>query len=138
MSGSDTTCSTAPFSACSTARSWWPCRKNRYWLKADGLALDVGPFVAALEYAAGREAYVVGKPAAGFFDEVLDGAGSDAAAAAMVGDDIESDIGGALRAGLAAILVRTGKYRTEALEQSGLEPTAVVDSIADVPALFGA
>ena len=26
-------------------------QKNRYWLKADGLALDVGPFVAALEYA---------------------------------------------------------------------------------------
>ncbi len=113
-------------------------QKNRYWLKADGLSLDVGPFVAALEYAAGREAYVVGKPAAGFFDEVLGGAGSDAAAAAMVGDDVESDIGGALQAGLAAILVRTGKYRTEALEQSGLEPTAVVDSIADVPELFGA
>jgi HAD superfamily hydrolase (TIGR01458 family) len=113
-------------------------QKNRYWLKADGLSLDVGPFVAALEYATGRDAYVVGKPAAGFFDEVLGGAGSDAGAAAMVGDDLESDIGGALRAGLAAILVRTGKYRSEALEASDLEPTAVVDSIADVPALFGA
>lgn len=113
-------------------------QKNRYWLKADGLSLDVGPFVAALEYATGREAHVVGKPAAGFFEEVLAGAGSDAGAAAMVGDDVESDIGGALRAGLAAILVRTGKYRTEALETSGLDPTAVVDSIADVPALFGA
>jgi phospholysine phosphohistidine inorganic pyrophosphate phosphatase len=113
-------------------------QKNRYWLKGDGLSLDVGPFVAALEYASGREAYVVGKPAAGFFDEVLAGAGSDAGAAAMVGDDVESDIGGALGAGLAAILVRTGKYRTEALETCGLEPTAVVDSIADVPALFGA
>ena len=31
----------------------------------------------------------------------------------MVGDDIESDIGGALHAGLQAILVRTGKYREE-------------------------
>ena len=113
-------------------------QKNRYWLKADGLSLDVGPFVAALEYATGREAHVVGKPAAGFFEEVLAGAGSDAGTAAMVGDDVESDIGGALRAGLAAILVRTGKYRTEALQTSGLEPTAVVDSIADVPALFGA
>ena len=30
--------------------------------------------------------------------------------AAMVGDDVESDIGGAMRAGLAGILVRTGKY----------------------------
>jgi HAD superfamily hydrolase (TIGR01458 family) len=113
-------------------------QKNRYWLRADGLSLDVGPFVAALEYASGREAYVVGKPAPGFFDAVLAGAGVGVGAAAMVGDDIESDIGGGLQAGLAAILVRTGKYRAEAVKASGLEPTAVVDSIADVPGLFGA
>jgi HAD superfamily hydrolase (TIGR01458 family) len=113
-------------------------QKNRYWLRADGLSLDVGPFVAALEYASGREAYVVGKPAAGFFDEVLGGADVGAHGAAMVGDDVESDIGGALGAGLAAILVRTGKYRAEAVEASGLRPTAVVNSIADVPELLGA
>lgn len=111
-------------------------QKNRYWLKADGLSLDVGPFVAALEYASGRDAYVVGKPAAGFFDEVLRGADVRPEDAAMVGDDIESDIGGALGAGLAAILVRTGKYRPEAVEASGVRPTATVDSLADVPKLF--
>jgi ribonucleotide monophosphatase NagD (HAD superfamily) len=54
----------------------------------------------------------------------------------MVGDDVESDIGGALDAGLDGILVRTGKYREDALRASGLQPTAVVDSIADVPALL--
>ena len=56
----------------------------------------------------------------------------------MVGDDVESDVGGALRAGLAGVLVRTGKYRPEAVAASGVEPTATVDSIADVPALLGA
>ena len=75
-------------------------QKNRYWMRADGLSLDVGPFVAAIEFASGREAYVVGKPAKGFFDQVLASVGVEASAAAMVGDDIESDIGGALRAGL--------------------------------------
>jgi HAD superfamily hydrolase (TIGR01458 family) len=111
-------------------------QKNRYWLRADGLSLDVGPFVAALEYATGREAFVVGKPARGFFDEILRDLGADASAAAMVGDDVESDIGGALSAGLAAILVRTGKYREGAAEAAGVEPTATVDSIADVPGLL--
>ena len=111
-------------------------QKNRYWMRSDGLSLDVGPFVAAIEFATGRDAYVVGKPARGFFDQVLAGLGVDANAAAMVGDDIESDIGGALRAGLAAILVRTGKYREERVRESGIEATRVVDSIADVPALF--
>ena len=113
-------------------------QKNRYWLRADGVSLDVGPFVAALEYATGREAYVVGKPARGFFDEVLRGLRVDADAATMIGDDVESDIGGAMRAGLAGILVRTGKYREEAVRASGIAPSATVDSIADVPSLLGA
>ena len=112
-------------------------QKNRYWRRADGLSLDVGPFVAAIEYATGRDAYVVGKPARGFFDQVLASVGVDATLAAMVGDDIESDIGGALRAGLDAILVRTGKYQEDRARESGIEPTRVVDSIADIPPLFG-
>ncbi len=112
-------------------------QKNRYWMRAGGLSLDVGPFVAALEFATSTEAYVVGKPARGFFDQVLADLEVSAAAAAMVGDDIESDIGGALRAGLAAILVRTGKYREERVRESGIQPTAVVGSIADVPSLLG-
>jgi HAD superfamily hydrolase (TIGR01458 family) len=112
-------------------------QKNRFWMRADGLSLDVGPFVAAIEFASAREAYVVGKPARGFFDQVLASAGVDASASAMVGDDIESDIGGALQAGLAGILVRTGKYREDRVRKSRIEPTRVVDSIADVPPLLG-
>jgi ribonucleotide monophosphatase NagD (HAD superfamily) len=56
----------------------------------------------------------------------------------MVGDDVESDVGGALDAGLTGILVRTGKYREDAVRSAGIEPTATVDSIADVPALLAA
>jgi ribonucleotide monophosphatase NagD (HAD superfamily) len=56
--------------------------------------------------------------------------------AAMVGDDVEADVGGAIDAGLAGILVRTGKYRDDLVRESGIEPTAVVDSIADVPTLL--
>ena len=111
-------------------------QKNRYWLRADGLSLDVGPFVAAIEYATGHDAYVVGKPAPAFFEEVLRDLGLDAKQAAMVGDDIESDIGGALRAGLAGVLVRTGKYREEAVRAAGIEPTATVATVAAVPALL--
>jgi HAD superfamily hydrolase (TIGR01458 family) len=111
-------------------------QKNRFWLTPDGLSLDVGPFVAALEYATGREAFVVGKPAAGFFATVLGELRVEPTAAVMVGDDIESDVGGALRAGLAGVLVRTGKYREDAVRACGIHPTAVVDSIAAIPALL--
>ena len=112
-------------------------QKNRYWLREDGICLDVGPFVAALEYAAGCEAHVVGKPAVAFFRHVLDTADAEPNEAVMVGDDIESDIGGGLRAGLPSVLVRTGKYRQDAVLASGIQPTATVDSIAEVPALLG-
>jgi HAD superfamily hydrolase (TIGR01458 family) len=112
-------------------------QKNRYWLRADGLSLDVGPFVAALEYATRRDAVVVGKPARSFFELVLSEFDAEPGAAAMVGDDVESDVGGALAAGLAGVLVRTGKYRDDALRASGIQPTAILDSIADLPALLG-
>jgi HAD superfamily hydrolase (TIGR01458 family) len=111
-------------------------QKNRFWMTADGLSLDAGPFVAALEYATGHEAHVVGKPAPAFFASVLEGVGVRASDAVMVGDDIEFDIGGALAAGLAGILVQTGKYREDRLRASGIVPTAVVATVADVPALL--
>jgi HAD superfamily hydrolase (TIGR01458 family) len=112
-------------------------QKNRFWLTPDGLSLDAGPFVAAIEYASGRDAVVVGKPSSSFFELVLADLEAEPAAAAMVGDDVESDIGGALGAGLRAVLVRTGKYREDFVAASGIQPTATVGSIADVPALLG-
>jgi phospholysine phosphohistidine inorganic pyrophosphate phosphatase len=106
---------------------------NRYWRRADGLALDVGAYAAALEYGSARDAVVVGKPAESFFHAALADMGLDRAV--MVGDDVEADVGGAMAAGLPGILVRTGKYREDALS-TRVMPTAIVDSIANVPALL--
>lgn len=111
-------------------------QKNRFWLTPDGLSLDAGPFVAAIEYATAQEALVVGKPSKAFFGLVLEDLGAEPASSAMVGDDVETDVGGAIQAGLAGILVRTGKYREDFVRESGVEPTATVDSIVDVPALI--
>jgi HAD superfamily hydrolase (TIGR01458 family) len=111
-------------------------QKNRFWRTRDGLSLDVGPFVAALEYAGDARATVVGKPSRAFFDTVLAGIPAEAREAAMVGDDVESDIGGAQAAGLAGILVRTGKYRADAVAASGVTPAETVDSITGVPELL--
>jgi phospholysine phosphohistidine inorganic pyrophosphate phosphatase len=106
---------------------------NRYWRRADGLALDVGAYAAALEYASGREAVTVGKPARAFFLAAMADMGMEQGV--MVGDDAEADVGGAMAAGLPGILVRTGKYRGDALT-ARVTPTAIVDSIKDVPALL--
>jgi HAD superfamily hydrolase (TIGR01458 family) len=108
---------------------------NRYWRRGDGLALDVGAYSAALEYASGVEAAVVGKPAQEFFTAALADLQSQPENTLMVGDDVEADVAGALAAGLRAVLVRTGKYCEDALEASGVTPTEIVGSIAEVPEL---
>ncbi|WP_119462808.1 TIGR01458 family HAD-type hydrolase [Rhodospirillaceae bacterium SYSU D60014] len=87
--------------------------KNRYFREVDGLSLDAGPFVAALEFAGGVTAEVVGKPAPGFFHAAVTALGCEPAEAVMVGDDVEADVGGAIAAGLQGILVETGKFRVE-------------------------
>jgi len=48
----------------------------------------------------------------------------------MVGDDAESDVCGALKAGIGtALLVRTGKYRAGDESRYAPHPTAVVDDL---------
>lgn len=106
---------------------------NRYWRRSDGLALDVGAYAAALEYATGREAVTVGKPAREFFLAAMADLGTERGV--MIGDDVEADVGGAMGAGLPGVLVRTGKYRQDALK-ARVTPTAIVDSIKDVPTLL--
>jgi len=105
--------------------------RDRYWLRDGRLALDAGPFVAGLEFAVGKSATVAGKPSAAFYAAALQSMGCDASQpAAMVGDDLWSDVEGAQRAGLQGWLVRTGKYRESALTASGISPDRILDSVA--------
>ena len=106
---------------------------TRYWKAADGISLDVAPFVAALENATGRKALVLGKPAAEFFQAAADRLGVPNREILMVGDDIETDIAGAQLAGMRAALVRTGKFRESDLAGS-VKPDAVLGSVAELPA----
>lgn len=104
--------------------------RNRYFREPSGLTLDAGAFVAALEYAAGVEAETVGKPAQAFFHAALHQLGVAPPGAALVGDDLRDDIGGAQDAGIAGILVRTGKYRPEDESPGMIRPARVVDDFA--------
>ncbi|MDE2586373.1 MAG: HAD hydrolase-like protein, partial [Betaproteobacteria bacterium] len=109
--------------------------RNRYFQEPDGLTMDLGAFVAALEYASGRPAEIVGKPAAPFFLGALAELGVAPADAVLIGDDLRDDIGGAQAAGIPAILVRTGKYRPADEDNPDICPTRVVD---DFPAAVAA
>lgn len=86
---------------------------SRYFQERAGLSLDAGPFVRLLEFAAGIQSISLGKPGALFFGEALARLGLPAARVTMIGDDVVSDIQGAVDLGMHGILVETGKYRPE-------------------------
>ena len=104
-------------------------QKSRYWRKEDGLSLDAGPFVAALEYASGKSATVIGKPEKNFFRLALEELGLGPHEVAMVGDDAETDVAGARAAGLKGIQVKTGKY----IPGTEGTPDLTLESFADLP-----
>ncbi|MGN6393432.1 MAG: TIGR01458 family HAD-type hydrolase [Gemmatimonadales bacterium] len=107
--------------------------RDRYFRQGDRLVLDAGPFVAALEYATGKHAVVIGKPSPAFFAAAVTGLGLPAnRSVAMVGDDLWSDVEGAQRAGLQGWLVRTGKFRADALASAGIVPDRILNSVADL------
>lgn len=111
--------------------------RNLYWRTAEGYSLDTGAYLAALELSAGVTATVLGKPSGDFFFSAVNDLGVAATDAAMIGDDIDNDVLGAQAVGLTGILVRTGKFRPEALHAAAGVPDVVVDSIADVPEVLG-
>jgi len=91
-----------------------------------------GAVVAAIEAAGGRPAVVVGKPEPIIFDiarEALAGCQR----IANIGDNLTTDIVGAKRAGLDAILVLTGTTDRAELERAAIQPDMVLDSLASVP-----
>jgi glycerol 3-phosphatase-2 len=98
----------------------------------DGLWPGTGAIVAAIEYATGREATIVGKPEPQLFVTALDRLGKGRTL--VVGDRLDSDVAAAERAGLDAALVLSGG--TTALEVAesrnadAPKPVAVAESLA--------
>jgi len=107
--------------------------KNRFWQKPDGLHLDIGTFIASIEYATSTEAMILGKPSSNFFLGVCAALDVKPTEALMIGDDIESDIAGAHHAGLTTALVKTGKYRADFVAATGIKADIILPSVAALP-----
>lgn len=107
--------------------------KNRFWQTEQGLQMDIGAFIAALEYASQKPATIIGKPSPDFFKAALTELNLPPEQVAIIGDDIDSDIGGGQNAGLTGILVKTGKYRKAYADNSKVKPDLTLNSIAELP-----
>ena len=111
-------------------------QKNLYWFSAEGMFLDCGAFVTLLEAAAGTTAKIMGKPSETFFKIALESLQCSPNEAIVVGDDITSDIRGAENTKMRSVLVKTGKFKPDQLENPVAKPTWVLDSISELRRLF--
>jgi HAD superfamily hydrolase (TIGR01458 family) len=112
-------------------------QRGRYYRAADGDHLDTGAIVAAVEYAAGRSARVLGKPSQDFLRlaaQSAGGTGNDRLW--VVGDDRTTDISMANAGAAISVQVRTGKYADQRADDALARARHVIDSVADLPDLL--
>lgn len=111
-------------------------QKGLYWFSSEGMFLDCGAFVTLLEVAIGKTAKVMGKPSETFFTIALGSLQLTPSEVVVVGDDITSDIVGAERMNMQSILVKTGKFKPDQLENPVAKPTWILDSISELRNFF--
>jgi glycerol-1-phosphatase len=109
---------------------WVACNVDATLPTERGMLPGNGSLVAALKTATGREPVVAGKPATPLMDEAVRAA--HASHALAVGDRLDTDIAGAVAAGLDSLLVLTGVATPSELLASDLRPTYLA---ADVRAI---
>jgi len=94
-----------------------------------GPALSAGPIIKALEYGSGKRAVMIGKPSPRMFRLALELAKERSKGAVMIGDQIETDLLGAKRAGVHTVLVLTGVETRESIRRSRVKPDLVVENV---------
>jgi HAD superfamily hydrolase (TIGR01450 family) len=102
--------------------------RDRTYPQPDGLWPGTGAIVAAVEYATGKTAQIVGKPEPQLFLTALDRLGDGPTL--VVGDRLDADVAAASRAKLDAALVLSGGTTPEELAGADPKPVAVAANLA--------
>jgi HAD superfamily hydrolase (TIGR01458 family) len=106
---------------------------NRYYLDKKGEpVLDTGSFVKMVATAAKIEPIIFGKPSMEYFLQALIKINLKAEEVIVIGDDIETDIQGAINAGLRGVLVRTGKGEFIDPEKLNIKPFKIIASFNEI------
>ncbi len=98
--------------------------------------IDIGPFIRMFEQMCQTTAVVIGKPNRLMLEMASLEMGVDPKGTVMVGDRLYTDMMMGKLAGTSTILVLSGETSRADLEESDIEPTVVLDSVADIPALL--
>ena len=106
------------------------------YMSDQGPALSAGPIIKALEYGSGKRAIMIGKPSPRIFRLALQRAQEKPSSAVMVGDQIETDLLGARRAGVHTILVLTGVETRDTISRSKIKPDAIIETVDNLERLL--
>ena len=104
---------------------------------AEGPLPATGSVAALISRATGHEPYFVGKPNPLMMRSALNAIDAHSEQAAMVGDRMDTDVISGLEAGMRTYLVLTGVTGRAEVDRFPYQPSAVVDSIADLLAVVG-
>ena len=99
-----------------------------------GLTHGNGAILAALQAATGVAPLIIGKPEPIMYQLAMDRLQSSPATTVAVGDRLDTDILGAVRAGIRSILVLTGASTREHLAGLDYGPTWVMEDIREITA----
>jgi len=106
---------------------------NKYYLDRNGEPIiDTGSFVHMIANAANVTPKIFGKPSKEYFLQAVNKLNLNPDETVVIGDDIESDIQGAINAGIKGILVRTGKGEFFELKQSKIKPYKIIYSFSSI------
>jgi 4-nitrophenyl phosphatase len=105
---------------------------SRLYMYKTGPAMATGPLVKAIEYGSGKRATIIGKPSPLMFRIALERAGSSKEEAVMIGDQVDTDLAGASRAGVDSILVTSGIDKSP----GRYSPLAVLPNVDDIVPLL--
>ena len=104
---------------------------NIYYLDKDGEpVLDTGSFVKMLSVGTNSSPKIFGKPSTPFFKQALKKLNLNKEEVLAIGDDFHSDIEGAQKAGLKAVLVKTGKGKYYQKSGCKISPDLIIENFS--------
>jgi 4-nitrophenyl phosphatase len=101
-----------------------------------GEVMGNGGTIAALKAATGVSPISIGKPQPILDQQAFDILGSDKANTVAIGDRLDTDILGAVNAGMRSLMVLTGVSSKEDIDELGYAPTWIVDDLPAVTELL--
>ncbi|MDD6154957.1 MAG: HAD-IIA family hydrolase [Eubacteriales bacterium] len=98
----------------------------------DGILPSCHALVSPIELATNKKAYFVGKPNPLMMRTALNILGIHSEEAAMIGDNMDTDVIAGIESGLDTALVLTGVSTRETVEQYPYRPRLILNGVADI------